>query len=258
MLFQSPLRCLLMAAVATATPLLGSRDVSEGFTGEVELFKRGAVLDKRDLELAETHGVNLTEMHKHSVLKRHDGDHVTVWVHRGFQEAEGPSIEKRQRSRPDAAGHLQTGGRHSDFCYSHDRKKPAVDEHSPTTGGIMAMRSWAWNTKGYFQLVSYPRPWVDLVVAGSNAGTNSVYRVKIIDVDTRYIGLGTDDVAADADFTLNENTKQIKDKWRCASYGWETCAGRLGTAPNEYPVDRFWGRYRARVNFEIRPTNKKV
>ncbi|RBQ64670.1 hypothetical protein FVER14953_10761 [Fusarium verticillioides] len=94
MLFQSSLRWLLMAAAATATPFLEPRGVSEGFTREVELFKRGANLEARDLQLAEAHGVNLTEMHKHSVLKRHDGDHVTIWVHSGIEDIEGSKNDR--------------------------------------------------------------------------------------------------------------------------------------------------------------------
>nr|RBQ84599.1 hypothetical protein FVER53263_10761 [Fusarium verticillioides] len=259
MLFQSSLRWLLVAAAATATPFLEPRSVSEGFTGEVELFKRGANLEARDLQLAEAHGVNLTEMHKHSVLKRHDGDHVTIWVHSGIEDVEDSKIEKRQRARNDAGGRFKTGGRYSDFCYSHDRKKPKLDKNSPTSGGVEAMRSWARNTKGYWQLTADDRTWLDLVVAGSNGGANAKYRIKIIEVDTHYIGMGTDDVAADADFTRNENFVKIEGKWRSASYGWETCAGREGTAPNEYPNDlQFMGRWRARVNFEIGPTGKDV
>ncbi|KAF5989190.1 hypothetical protein FCOIX_48 [Fusarium coicis] len=224
MLFQSSFPWLLTAAAATATPFHEPRGVSDGFTGEVELFKRGANLESRDLQLAEAHGVNLTEMHKHSVLKRHDGDHVTIWVHSGLEDTEGSKIEKRQRARNDAGGRFQTGGRYSDFCYSHDRKKPKLDKHSPTSGGVEAMRSWARNTKGYWQLSAADRTWKDLVVAGSNGGANAKYRIKIIEVDTALIGMGTDDVAADADFTRNENFVKIE----------------------------------ARVNFEIGPTGKNV
>lgn len=65
--------------------------------GGFELFKRDAILDTRDLNLAEIHGVNLTEsklyqtydilfsfsadyltVYKHSHIKRDGGDHINI------------------------------------------------------------------------------------------------------------------------------------------------------------------------------------
>jgi len=45
------------------------------------------------------------------------------------------------------------------------------------------MRSWARNTKEYWQITSDGRDWLDLVVAGLNGGANAKYRIKIIDLD---------------------------------------------------------------------------
>ncbi|KAJ4094507.1 hypothetical protein NW760_012664 [Fusarium oxysporum] len=84
----------------------------------------------QDLELAEAYGINSSKMHKYSVLKRYNGGYVTIQVHSGIEDIEGPKIEKRARARKDAGGRFKTGGRYSDFCYSNDRKKPKIDKYS--------------------------------------------------------------------------------------------------------------------------------
>jgi hypothetical protein len=53
---------------STVRALAIDDDALERFNGEVEHFKRDHILDERDLALADSHGVNLTE----STLKRRD------------------------------------------------------------------------------------------------------------------------------------------------------------------------------------------
>lgn len=64
MLLQTVVAGLFLAANTQATPV-GQDDPA---FGEIVRFKRDAVLDTRDLELAELHGVNLTESRLTSML----------------------------------------------------------------------------------------------------------------------------------------------------------------------------------------------
>ncbi|KAF4345165.1 hypothetical protein FBEOM_871 [Fusarium beomiforme] len=234
--FNVPLNILAVAAPAISSVIPSH--------GTVEVFKRDAVLDARDLELAETHGVNLTQMFKHSVFKRNDGDHITIWVDRGYVEEDedseaGFKHAKRQSTRL-VGGSRYHGSDQYDTCYSHDRKDATVSI-SPFTGGIVSIRDWAAGRKGYFPFGgTHPVGWRSLLVAGSNSGANALYRARVqegsISVHT---GIGTEDVRDDAAWT-NERRKLFNGRYRAASYGWETC--KLdGTG--------------IRMNFEIRGTD---
>lgn len=66
---------LLTAIATTAFPSADARAVSDRALddahGEIELFKRDAILTARDVELADLHGVNLTESKTEVTLSMH-------------------------------------------------------------------------------------------------------------------------------------------------------------------------------------------
>ncbi|RFN49092.1 hypothetical protein FIE12Z_6733 [Fusarium flagelliforme] len=165
---------------------------------DLVLFKRDDVLKARDLELANIHGVNLTEMYKHSMFKRDDGDHIIVWVARSFIETEDePGLTKRQDARPGRESGF-TNSPISDYCRDHKRQNHA-GPNGPYSGGVQAMYRWARGHRGGRWDID--RNWENLVIAGSNNGANAVYKARVID-DT-VASIGTMDVRNDADWTQN-------------------------------------------------------
>lgn len=181
-------------------------------------------------------------MHKHSVIKRDDGDHFTIWVDNRFADVEGPQESphaKRQSARLWPGSRFVSAPGVNDYCNQHDRKD-WTSSNSPTTGGIIAMSRWADNNDGYF-------PWGDndggwgwrtVLIGGSNGGANARYRAQMSNRATGQVrsSIGTRDVHNDAEWTLSRG-QNYNGNWRASSYGWETC-GWPGTG---------WGR----ANYEI-------
>ncbi|GJC99158.1 hypothetical protein CH63R_11223 [Colletotrichum higginsianum IMI 349063] len=213
---------LFLATASQAVPTATRRD-PEG----VVIFKRDSVLTPRDLELAEMHGVNLTQMYKHSLHKRDDGDDITIWFDNGFPEVEGPQehpLSKRQRARLWWSHHYSaSGGGISDMCRQHDRKD-WTSSNSPYTGGVRAIAEWARDNKGYFIWGDIGGGWVwrTVLIGGSNSGRNARYRGQVTDpgIATRAF-VGTDDVKDDADWTHDRGRdfSSSTGGWRAASYG---------------------------------------
>lgn len=264
MLPNTLLAGLFLATATRAIPTASHRD-DQG----VVRFKRGDVLSARDFELAEMHGVNLTEsksprgiattssitdsscpVYKHSVFKRDDGDHITIWVDNGFQEAEGPQedpLSKRQTARLWFSHHYTAAnGRATDYCRQHDRRD-WTSAGAPFTGGVRAIAEWARDNRGWFNwgVAGGGWGWRTVLIGGSNSGSNARYRGQVIDDNPFAAGtqVGTDDVRDDAYWTLDRQ-RQFNGRWRAASYGWETC-GVPGPA-------------NVRFNYEIRDFNERV
>ncbi|OBT90314.1 hypothetical protein VE02_03316 [Pseudogymnoascus sp. 03VT05] len=212
------------AAIALAAP------TTDGF-GEIELFKRDAVLDTRDLEHAELHGVNLTEMYKHSVLKRDDGDHITIWVDNSYASIEGPleeavNVSKRQSARLAGNSNYYYTGESN--CRKHDMRF-LTGKQSPFSGGALALARWGENHKGRWVFTNN-NTWKTLAIGGSNAGHNAQYRAdnleKVYGADT---SVGTYDMGYNARHTYDEYRREMeKGVWRAAGYGWMTFKGMIG------------------------------
>lgn len=180
-------------------------------------------------------------MYKHSVIKRHDGEEVTIWVDNGYEVAEGPeedSLSKRQSARLWMGSQFLKSGL-VDYCRNHDRRD-ITSSSSPFTGGVHAIASWARNNDGFFPWGDDHRGWGwrTILIGGSNAGRNARYRAAVDRkaIGQTRVGLGTHDVRDDADWT-RARQRQYNGKWRAASYGWQTCGIPGGG----------WGR----VNYEI-------
>ncbi|KAH7024378.1 uncharacterized protein B0I36DRAFT_250525 [Microdochium trichocladiopsis] len=221
MLPQSLLAVVFAATTAVAFPAPDGQEPAQ-----VVRFKRDSILEARDFELAEAHGVDLSKMYKHSLLKRGDGDHVTVWVDRRYVEHEDlheardteAALEERDinlRVGKDAAF---SGSIISDYCYDHKRQDH-TGPNGPTTGGVKAIYQWARAHGGGKFNVKSTTNWENLVVAGSNGGTNALYRARALSGGT---DIGTQDVRNDADWTLSKQ-RSFSGSWRASSKGGESC-----------------------------------
>lgn len=180
-------------------------------------------------------------MYRHAILKRHDGDHVTIWIDRDFIEErdEGESEEslaRRQSVRIAKTGRFDTDGV-SDYCRDHKRQDH-TGPNGPTSGGVQAMYRWArGHSGGLFKVVN--KDWQNLIVAGSNKGANALYRARRKDgPDTL---LGTMDLRNDADWTQNR-ARSFNGVWRASSKGGETC----------------WNWAQTRLNYELIRTKYDV
>lgn len=243
----------LLTTTAVAVPVADSDE-------NIMHFKRDDVLKSRDLELANIHGVNLTDsktlialisitlgknanpmplptVYKHSMFKRADGDHVIIWVARSFidhQEEQG-SLDKRQGARPGRESGFNSDALFSDLCHDHRRQNHA-GPNGPYSGGVQAMYRWARAHRGGAWPVR--SNWENLVIAGSNNGANAVYKARVVRGGSSSIG--TQDVRNDADWTQNRAREFSGRGWRASSKGGETCA--LGQRIN-YEIVRTDLRY---------------
>ncbi|KAI9150706.1 hypothetical protein HJFPF1_10482 [Paramyrothecium foliicola] len=158
--------------IMIAAPLMarGSPVPNNKNTGDdkVQVFKRDQPLDARDLELASLHGVNTTEMFKHSVVRRDDGDHVTIWVARSFTSLDESPEHLEERGVRTGSQWLGRGS--PDLC-GHSSFRQTTNPNSPFTGGILEMSTWGNNNRGEFMLPE--SGWSDLIITGSNSGANA-------------------------------------------------------------------------------------
>ncbi|KAF3356274.1 Transcription factor atf1 [Verticillium dahliae VDG1] len=169
-------------------PARRRHDLSHGLQ-ETTLFKRDDVLGPRDLELADAHGVNLTEMNRHSLMKRDDGDHVTIWVARNYiahddggdsteavddDDVDEEDLTKRQSVRVGKDVFFHRGALGGKTCLKHKRQSH-TGPNRPTSGGVQAFYRWGDREAGSFMLHSR---WQSLVIAGSNKGANALYRAS--------------------------------------------------------------------------------
>lgn len=239
---------------------------------EVIRVKRGADLSARDLELADMHQVNLTEskftgvqyrvllytmeinlwpcnlVYKHSVVKRSDGDDVTIWVHNSYEEAELESPEENPKSKRQTAK-LHGGAGAANWRNFPDYKNCRPTQYnditsstSPYTGGIHAIRDWTRDNVGYFLLGKHPETgevwgpdggwgWRTVLVGGSNSGRNARFRFHAFDPNFQYFGIvGNPDVEDACNWTL-DHRREYNGRWRAAAAGFQYCGppGSRGT-----------------------------
>lgn len=164
-------------------------------------------------------------MYKHSHIKRDDGDHINIWVDRRFADKveddgeDEQDLSKRQGIRLADNVDFQ-GNDHPDWCTDHTRDDK-TGPNAPYTGGLNAMFRWADTNKGFFHITD-GGPWQNLVIAGSNTGANTLYRVQAVDPsDTFHVGLK--DIRNDVDWTRNKRRK-FGSSWRASSTGRESCS----------------------------------
>ena len=155
------------------------------------------------------------------MFKRDDGDHVTIWVANDFVEERDEAedehdLTKRQKAK--SVGGYRSGGS-NDYCWAHKRQDH-TGPNGPTSGGVQAMYKWANTHSGSWEVRS--AGWKNLVIAGSDGGTNARYRAFLNLGVLPYTRIGTKDVRNDADWTQNR-ARKFGSQWRASSKGGETC-----------------------------------
>ncbi|KAF9777137.1 hypothetical protein IL306_004592 [Fusarium sp. DS 682] len=232
---------LLLAALAPVTlvngsPAPGSQSDDMGFIGGDEIVeyvhvKRDVALHARDIHEADKHGVNLKEMHKHSILKRSNGDHVSIWVHNSFNgsffdddKRGNNAVDLQRRSLGFEVKNL-----HPDFYQPGDSKKKCkkskiaslTTESSPYGYGALAIVRWAHMNMGAFYLGNSCCFFAtDLLVAGSNQGGNMRFSVR---KEGEAIFLGSLDIAEVTQRAMDKHSKQYGETWRLAAGGKMKC-----------------------------------
>ncbi|KAF5680561.1 hypothetical protein FHETE_335 [Fusarium heterosporum] len=181
-----------LVSVATAMPHhVGTQD-EEG----IHVFKRDALLTPEDLALAEQHEVNVTEMFKHSVIKRRGEEDITIWVHNNFTESFGPNEDPSLSKRGI----------------------PGL-----TTQGPMLPAPEARNTNGRFPFFESGSSWRTLVAAGSNTGCNGRFRGRNVLGYSGTAGIGNADIYYLTDGTLSRFTRVYNGRERVRAVGETNC-----------------------------------
>lgn len=181
-----------------------------------------------------TYLLRYDQVWKHSVVKRHDGDDVTVWVDNNYEEPEGPenTLSKRQTA------HLWPSAHFRDSPSGHNCRRAErfdiTSATSPFTGGVLAMAAWAREHRGYFLIGTYPDGyqfgpgaggwgWRTILIGGSNSGRNARYRMAVGDPrGYNYNWVSTPDIVDDLNWT-HDRRRVFNGQWRAASHGNQWC-----------------------------------
>lgn len=194
-------------------------------------------------------------MYRHSLVRRSDGDDITVWVHNSFNETiaddtdSSPILEDRGVRLLDKAP-LRQGNwwnQYSDACGSSSYHSLTSRSLGAYTGGVTIMRRWGNTNLGGFHIEGYPNGrgnHVGLLIAGSNGGANACF-MAVMEGSRSETVVGTRNIAKLADETLRFRKRYDNgDGERTAAWGEMTCpANNAGTT---------------RVNWRITYINKRA
>jgi hypothetical protein len=213
--------CLASLTIAAPHPF-------DGPDHEIEVFKRDEPFTPDDFVLAEMHGVNTTEMFKHSVIRRRGEEDITLWVHHDFVEAIGPAIDPaiKERAVDQVDGDFHdTNDWHMDICRSREMHGD-TGPNAPCTGGLKEIQSWAARNTGHFRFQLAGNPWRTLVAAGSNSDCNGRFRAqkKYSGINTEnLIGIGNVNIYDLVGKTMSRYTQTYDGRDRARAYGELEC-----------------------------------
>ncbi|KAK0382730.1 hypothetical protein NLU13_9826 [Sarocladium strictum] len=219
----------ILAAFAAISSIAQGSPLPDTDTG-VDMFKRDAPLDARDVELANLHKVNLTQMYKHSVHRRNDGDHVTIWVNRSFRPTEESEVDLEARGVRLVAN--KGGSGDTDAC-KHSSFRTRTGPNGPFTGGLLQLSQWGNDNRGSF--LTSNNDWTDLVIAGSNSGSNAKFAARSKAAGNFISRVGTFDIRDLARDTERMFKQQFDGRWRAAGEGTMPCA--TNTFPWNSPIN---------------------
>ncbi|KAF4341969.1 hypothetical protein FBEOM_4135 [Fusarium beomiforme] len=230
------LSLLLAAVVASGSPAPGSKKDAMNLIGGDEIvehvrLKRDVLLHAQDIYEAEKYRVNPREMYKHSILRRSNGDHVSIWVHKSFNGSFFDNDKQTNHiaglTRRDLG--IDVVNQHTELFEPGENKKkcrkPTIkrltDSGSPTTDRALAILRWTNMNLGAFHLsAGCCFHATDLLVAGSNHGTNMRFTVR---KESGGMFLGSEDIAKIAKRVVDKHSKQIGGAWRVAAEGKMNC-----------------------------------
>lgn len=182
-------------------------------------------------------------MFKHSIVKRDDGDHVTIWVAHNYIEGddEDPdevdsTLEKRQKHKLQSTSKYSTTlEEDAGFCTPSGHwlargktwHKGDTGPNAPFTGGANAIIKWGGSCKRgrwWFSGRDNRGDRLNLVVAGSNSGFNMRFTVEVPTMhhklDESHIGCR--DVGMMTQTARNAHQKN-RNGMRLRAYGGFTC-----------------------------------
>lgn len=189
---------------------------------------------------------------KHSIIKRADGDDVTIWVHRNFTEGEptpeqerGLQVGQPEKRAPAVHGvgknwkPIGPGEDGHAYCYEKPlRLLDITSGVSPPVSSVKELAIWGRHHSGLFAFGEW-KPWVDnqnkwvnLVVAGKAKGTHARFAAKWNQFGL--IMLGPGDVSSAVDAVVSRFAIKYGSTSRVAAHGTFSCPQRISTLISEY------------------------
>lgn len=198
------------------------------------------------------------------MVKRDDGDHVTIWVDNSYVEpgddeldaddsnTDVSDVELARRQSLRILSVFSSGAATKEWCHG-DSYVQDTGANAPFTGGANAIISWSNSCSGGWRAgIAEVR---DLIVAGSNKGSNMHFRIEArwtID-GTVWSSIGCRDVGR---FTRNARDLFQKNigGWRVRARGEaycelsgtscvnNTCMPAVGNVPIKWWIGLFTGR----------------
>lgn len=186
-------------------------------------------------------------MFKHSLIRRADGDDITIWVDNSFEETPSAAPANSCIRR-----HLWASGfdskRQRDSCGSFVWKDDTTKD-SPTTGSVHEIASWLSGTNGGFFIRSNQPDWQRFITAGNKQGTNAHFSMKLTE-QYRQGYVGTNDILYLAAESLRKYQRQFSGKWRVGAWGDVRCNSGyslIGVSPLKHPFYWLVGGYYNKV-----------
>ena len=182
-------------------------------------------------------------MFKHSLVRRTDGDDVTIWVDNSYEEEEEEDAHVVKARQLPLEADMLNPGLHPDMC-SGTTFQDLTGSSSPFTGGVSTMRNWALSRRGAFAVMGRDRwqfyQWYStLVTAGSNSGANAHFSIiPRIDHLSRSMRVGTWDIGDISRDSLTRYQRKVGSSWRMESRGRMPCA--TGSSSDPQSVDVLW------------------
>lgn len=170
----------------------------------------------------------MVPVYRHSLVKRSDGDDVTIWVHNSYSEdheADEPESLIERAVKLTGNAKFKEGGwwaQNRDAC-GKSSFTGLTSSSQAFTGGVNQIRDWGRSKRGGFHLIPTSMSktkHTHLLVAGSNSGANARFMVK--PEMTTEIMVGTKDIGDLAYNTLYYR-KTYNGKQRVAAKGDMKC-----------------------------------
>jgi hypothetical protein len=172
-------------------------------------------------------------VYRHSLIKRTDGNDVTIWVHNSFDatvprdEDRSTPLEERRLRQPNKVP-FQKGS--SQPCFEKSMRSLTSSTLGAFTGGVNEIFSWGRANPGRFVLDGV-RQHTGLVIAGSNSGANACFMAKLAPGSSAVSYLGSSDVA----YLARDSTK-FQRQYGSGNSGWKTAAEGSMRCPAVYSL----------------------
>lgn len=169
------------------------------------------------------------------MIKRDDGDHITIWVDNSFiehddeedSETDDSSVDLTKRQSYRIGTNQWNSNRRNKECFN-TKYVGDTGPHAPFTGGANAIINWGnSNCKGSWFLIQQRN---NLIVAGSNSGFNLRFTAELTSsLGHGVVGyIGCRDVGS-ITHTARDRYQQNHGGWRVRARGQTQC-NVVGTA----------------------------